>query len=134
MWAAGRMSATRRPSEGSPRCSSSWTPSMSYAPSAALEARHSAIRAELARAGLDALVVTALPNILYLTNFSGSAAVGILTGERAILLTDSRYATVVAEARGTARECPTLDFQLVEGSYDAKLAAVLASGGWARVG
>jgi Xaa-Pro aminopeptidase len=45
---------------------------MSYAPSAALSLRHQTVRRELASRGLDALIVTSLPNILYLTNFTGS--------------------------------------------------------------
>lgn len=39
----------------------------------------------------DALLVTHLPNILYLTGFTGSAALLLAGRERSILFTDSRY-------------------------------------------
>jgi Xaa-Pro aminopeptidase len=107
---------------------------MSHAPTSALSARHRVVRAELHQAALDALVVTALPNVLYLTNFTGTSAIAIVTADRLLLLTDSRYATMVAGIRGTPHECLSLELVLVEGSYDARLADVLAGGGWARVG
>jgi Xaa-Pro aminopeptidase len=40
---------------------------------------------------LDALLVTSLPNIRYLTGFTGSNALVIVTRTRKFLLTDSRY-------------------------------------------
>jgi Xaa-Pro aminopeptidase len=107
---------------------------MSHAPSAALDARHRAVRAELERSTLDALVVTSLANVLYLTNFTGSAGILVLSRDCVILLTDSRYQTAVRDMRGTPHECPSLELELIEGSYDAKLADVLAAGGWDRVG
>jgi Xaa-Pro aminopeptidase len=80
----------------------------------------------MAASGVDALVVTSLPNILYLTNFSGSAAVAVLTRERLHFLTDSRYVTVMSDARGTEFECPGLELVVVEGSYDTTLAELIA--------
>jgi Xaa-Pro aminopeptidase len=77
--------------------------------------------------GLDALVVTSLPNILYLTNFTGSSAIVVLTRERLHFITDFRYVTVVTEAQGTATECPGLELVVVQGSYDAALAALVDS-------
>ena len=61
---------------------SSSPPSMSHAPTASLERRHQAVREASAEAALDALVVTSLPNVLYLTNFSGSAAIAVVTRDR----------------------------------------------------
>jgi Xaa-Pro aminopeptidase len=81
----------------------------------------------VAAQGLDALVVTAMPNILYLTNFGGSAAIVVLTETRLLFLTDARYTTAVADAAGTAHECPGLELVPIDGSYDATLARVLAS-------
>jgi Xaa-Pro aminopeptidase len=77
--------------------------------------------------GVDALVVTSLPNILYLTNFIGSTAIVVLTMDRLYFLTDFRYVTVIREAVGGEFECPGLDLVVVEGSYDATLAGLLAS-------
>jgi Xaa-Pro aminopeptidase len=100
---------------------------MSHAPTAALDHRHRTIRDDLSARSLDALVVTALPNILYLTNFTGSTAIAVVTPARIHFLTDFRYLTAIADSKGTAHECPNLDLVTVEGSYDASLAELLAS-------
>jgi Xaa-Pro aminopeptidase len=100
---------------------------MSHAPSAALSARHHTVRTALAARSLDALVVTALPNILYLTNFEGSSAIVVVTADHLYFLTDFRYITAAQEAKGTAAECPGLELVTVQGSYDATLAGLLAS-------
>ena len=63
----------------------------------ATTARLSALRDALARADLDALLVSALPNVRYLTGFSGSNALVIVTARECELLTDFRYATQVKE-------------------------------------
>ena len=55
------------------------------------------------RSRLDALLVTFLPNIRYLSNFSGSHAVGVLTEDAFWLLTDSRYAQQVRDEVTGAR-------------------------------
>jgi Xaa-Pro aminopeptidase len=47
--------------------------------------------------GFDALVVTTLPNVRYLTGFTGSAGVLVVTGRGALLTTDGRYRTQSAE-------------------------------------
>jgi Xaa-Pro aminopeptidase len=106
---------------------------MSHAPSPALERRHRTIRQKIAARGLDALVVTSVPNILYLTNFTGSSAVVVVTANRLYFITDFRYTTTMADARGTPSECPNLELVTVDGSYDATLAALLGSCG-GRIG
>src|SRR5262245_6381436 len=100
---------------------------MSHAPTAALDHRHRLIRDHLSARSLDALVVTALPNILYLTNFTGSTAIAVVTPARIHFLTDFRYVTAIADSAGTAHQCPNLELVTVEGSYDASLAALLAA-------
>jgi Xaa-Pro aminopeptidase len=107
---------------------------MSYAPTAALDRRHQTVRADLAARGLDALVITALPNILYLTNFVGSSAIVVVTGERIFFVTDFRYVTTIDETRGSAHACPGLELVRADGSYDAALAELIGSHGWTRVG
>jgi Xaa-Pro aminopeptidase len=47
--------------------------------------------------GFDALVVTTLPNVRYLTGFAGSAGILIVTSNGALLTTDGRYRTQSAE-------------------------------------
>jgi len=107
---------------------------MATAPSAALERRHAAVRAALTDQALDALVVTALPNVLYLTNFGGSAGILVVLPGALRFITDSRYVTSLAETRGLTHECPGLQLDVVQGSYDVTLAEVLASSGARRVG
>jgi Xaa-Pro aminopeptidase len=61
-----------------------------------------ALRESLARADLDALLVSSLPNIRYLTGFSGSNALVVVTARECLLLTDFRYATQVDDEVGAA--------------------------------
>jgi Xaa-Pro aminopeptidase len=65
--------------------------------------RQAALRSGLAGEGLDALLVTHLPNIRYLTGFTGSAALLVIHPEATVLVTDFRYAVQApAEAGGAA--------------------------------
>ncbi len=64
------------------------------------EARQRALRAALAGEGLDALLVTHLPNIRYLTGFTGSAALLLVRADDALLVTDFRYATQAPQEVG----------------------------------
>jgi Xaa-Pro aminopeptidase len=107
---------------------------MPSAPSASLDRRHRTIREDLASQGLDALVVTSLPNILYLTGFTGSSATVVLTAERLYFITDFRYVTTINASRGTAAECPGLELVTVDGSYDVTLAGLIAANEWRRIG
>jgi Xaa-Pro aminopeptidase len=107
---------------------------MPHAPTATLETRHQHVRHRLAELRLDALIVTSLPNILYLTNFAGSAAIVALTAERVMFFTDARYVDVIERSRGTPHACPGLELVKVEGSYDATLAGWLRGMGGARLG
>jgi Xaa-Pro aminopeptidase len=107
---------------------------MSHAPSAALSRRHHAVRDALQTLGLDALVVTSPPNILYLTNFTGSSAIVVIDATRVSFITDFRYVTALADTRGTPHACPELDVVAVEGTYDGTLADVLTAGRARRIG
>jgi len=107
---------------------------MSHAPSDALSSRHHIIRQSFASHSLDALVVTSLPNITYLTNFTGSSAIVVLTADGLHFITDFRYVTAVTASQAGPSGCPGLDLVTVGGSYDATLAGVLQSMPGARVG
>jgi Xaa-Pro aminopeptidase len=68
------------------------------------ERRLAALRSAIDASQLDALLVSALPNIRYLSGFSGSSALLLVTSEEALLLTDFRYSIQAnAEAGGVAR-------------------------------
>lgn len=85
-------------------------------------------------ASLDGFIVTHLPNIFYLTNFSGSSAILVLTAERLTFVTDFRYITAVEDARNAGTGPADLDLVRVEGSYDEALAKLLAGYGGLRLG
>jgi Xaa-Pro aminopeptidase len=100
---------------------------MSHAPSATLERRHQAVLDACRAHGLDALVVAAPSNILYLTNFTGSSAVVVLTGDGLHFVTDFRYVTAVEASQRSPYACPGLRLVVVDGTYDATLARLLES-------
>ena len=63
-----------------------------------------ALRAAVAAEGLGGLLVTHLPNIRYLTGFTGSAALLVVHDEATVLVTDFRYEVQApAEAGDSAR-------------------------------
>ena len=65
--------------------------------------RQAALRALVEREALDALLVTHLPNVRYLTGFSGSAALLLMTRDATVLVSDFRYEVqAVAEAGAVA--------------------------------
>jgi Xaa-Pro aminopeptidase len=55
------------------------------------------LRTSLAQSQLDALLVSALPNVRYLTGFTGSNALVLVTAHDALFITDFRYATQVKQ-------------------------------------
>jgi Xaa-Pro aminopeptidase len=59
-----------------------------------------ALRGRLAEEGLDALVVSQSANVRYLTGFSGSSGLALVTEKAVLLLTDFRYRTQAAEEVG----------------------------------
>jgi len=107
---------------------------MSHAPSASLSRRHQIVREALTTRALDALVITTPSNVLYLTNFTGSSAIVVLTAHGLYFITDFRYVTAVSDMAGTAHQCPDLEIVTVDGSYDATLAGLLAARPWKRIG
>lgn len=98
---------------------------MLTAPTAALAARHRRLRDALAAQGLDALVLTHLPNIAYASNFDGSTAIAVLDARRLYLLTDFRYSSAVLAMLASEASPPDTEFVRVDGSYEEGLAALL---------
>jgi len=64
--------------------------------------RIAALLAALDRANLDALLLTGLANIRYLTGFSGSSAIALVMPRQVVLISDSRYAVQAEEEAGAA--------------------------------
>ncbi|PZS18506.1 MAG: hypothetical protein DLM54_08275 [Acidimicrobiales bacterium] len=61
------------------------------------------LQALLPAAGCDGLVISQLSNIRYLTGFTGSAAIVLVTADEAVLVTDGRYDSQSAEELSRAR-------------------------------
>ena len=64
--------------------------------------RQAATRAALALEGLDALLVTHLPNVRYLTGFTGTAALLLVTADRTVLVSDFRYEAQASQEVGNS--------------------------------
>ena len=63
-----------------------------------LDEIQTALRAE----GLDGLLVTHLPNVRYLTGFTGSAALLLVRLDATVLISDFRYAAQAPAEVGSA--------------------------------
>ena len=62
--------------------------------------RLAALGAKLVSEKIDAILLTSLPNIRYLTGFSGTSALALVTASEIRLITDFRYETQVADEVG----------------------------------
>jgi Xaa-Pro aminopeptidase len=107
---------------------------MAHAPTEILARRHQQIRQLMSLRTVDALVVTSLPNLTYLTNFSGSAGIALVAAERVIFLADFRYVAAVEAIQQAAHACPGLELVTVDGSYDGALADAIERLSVSRVG
>lgn len=92
--------------------------------------REEELRGRVGEAGLDGLLVGHLPNIRFLTGFSGSSALLVLLREGALhLLTDFRYEEQAAE------ECPRgVSLRIARDGLFPELGRLLDSGGPRRLG
>ncbi len=103
-----------------------------------VRSRMGRLRELLPRAGpeeqpVEAVVVTTPANIRWLSGFSGSAGSLLVTGERALLVTDGRYRTQAAEQL-TASGVDA-DVEVAIGNLSAQRRAVAAAaGGLATIG
>jgi Xaa-Pro aminopeptidase len=87
----------------------------------------------MAAAGLDALVITHLPNLRYLTGFVGTAGTAIVLPERrCLLVVDFRYVTAASALVASLGDL--LSIGTVERSYDEAIVELLGRERVARVG
>jgi Xaa-Pro aminopeptidase len=84
--------------------------------------RQAALRTAIEGEGLDALLVSHVPNIRYLTGFSGSAALLVVRRDATILITDFRYA-----AQAPAEAGASASVEVDQKSVWERLAKVLAA-------
>ncbi|HEX9891031.1 MAG TPA: aminopeptidase P family protein [Actinomycetota bacterium] len=82
-------------------------------------ARRERLIARLPDLGIEALLVTRLPNVRYLSGFTGSNAQVLLTADSAVLLTDGRY----GEQAG--KEAPAFDLHVYTGAMIPALGEAL---------
>jgi Xaa-Pro aminopeptidase len=95
--------------------------------------RLAALQALLGEQSLDALVVSAAPNVVYLTGFTGSSHLVLVTPARVTLITDGRYAFVVRQGLGDG-SLAEVDLEVVANRYDVTLGQTVASQKLKRVG
>ena len=95
-------------------------------------ARLTRVRLAARTAGVDALVVTHLPNVQYLTGFTGSAGVALVLPRTCLLVVDFRYVTAVNTLTSSLEGLVTL--ATFERSYDEALVELLRREGSQRIG
>jgi len=78
----------------------------------------------MAQAGVTRLLVTAMPNVAWLTGFDGSSACAIIEPDRVTLVTDRRY----ADAAEVLAADGGLTLAMVEQTYDETLAVLIRAG------
>jgi Xaa-Pro aminopeptidase len=99
-----------------------------------LDGRLLALRAQLADERLDALLVTNVINVTYLTGLRASAAALVVTRDRATLVTDFRYREA-ARQQSDAGDAPSgLAVAIVEDTYDQTIVDVIGGLGVAVIG
>lgn len=103
---------------------------MSLAPANLVAARLALVRAGMREAGVDALAVTNLTNLRYLTRLAATAGACVMTADACHLLVDFRY---VASAREAIAGLP-IDLARVETTYEEALMAVVRASGARVVG
>ncbi len=101
-------------------------------PPETVAARLARVRAAARDAGVDALVVTHLPNVQYLTGFTGSAGAVVVLPRTCLLVVDFRYVTAVQTLTGTLDGCVTMS--TFERSYDEALVDILCQEKCLRIG
>jgi len=93
-----------------------------------------ALRAQLADAGLDALLITNVVNVVYLSGLRASAAALVVTPDDATLVTDFRYQEA-ARLRLGAGDAPSgVHLEIVDQTYDQTIVDVIRSLGMRAIG
>jgi Xaa-Pro aminopeptidase len=88
------------------------------------------LRVLLDAAACDAVIVTNLRNVRYLTGFTGTAGHLVVTPDSAVLVTDERYGTQVLEQLAASRAPATAEVSTTQ----QKEATVAAISGRGRIG
>ena len=93
------------------------------------------LRPRMTEARCDALLVTDLANVRYLTGFTGSAAVLLVGDDQALLVTDGRYRTQAAEQLSGSGVAGDVELFVGGGAEQRQaLVAALSAAPWRRLG
>ncbi len=92
------------------------------------------LRSEFDGAGIDALLVTQLPNVRYLTGFTGSAGMLLVTTADALFVTDGRYRDQAAEQLGAAGVKARVAIGATQTAQRDALSAAASDAGIGRLG
>ena len=112
-----------------------YVPTAAPLPPITVTGRLDRLRAAFDEHEIDALVVTTLPNVRYLTGFTGSAAVLTVTRDMALLTTDGRYRTQSAEQVEQAGAGGQVDIVIGAGAEQRQAAqSALDATGIGRIG
>jgi len=85
------------------------------------------LRTALPEAGADALIVSQPENRAYLSGFTGSAGVLLISADRTLIATDFRYFEQVGQ------ECPDFELVPIEGDFSRVMHDLVARGAARRV-
>jgi Xaa-Pro aminopeptidase len=92
------------------------------------------LRAGFDAAGVDALFVTRLPNVRYLTGFTGSAGMLLVTAADALFVTDGRYRDQAAEQLAAAGVEARVAIGATQAAQRDVVSAAVADAGVGRLG
>src|SRR6478752_8539984 len=99
---------------------------MAAAEASAAGARISTLQSDLRSLTLNALVVTHLPNVRYLTGLDATAGIVIVTDEACMLVVDFRYETAAKVLLESTSDHP-FTIAVVEHTYDDAVSTLLAA-------
>ena len=105
-----------------------YVPPTAALPSLSVRGRIDRLRAAFDEHEIDALVVTTLANIRYLTGFAGSAGVLTVTRDTALLTTDGRYRTQSAEQVDKSGAAAQVDITIGPAAEQRHAAQTLLTG------
>jgi Xaa-Pro aminopeptidase len=105
---------------------------MAAASRESLRDRLTRVRRALAESRLDALLVTDLANVRYLTGFSGTAASLIVSSSRARLVVDFRYGSAAASLPG-AGDAGLFTVAVADAGVDETVIAAIGRDGLRRI-
>ncbi|MGQ9523878.1 MAG: M24 family metallopeptidase [Armatimonadota bacterium] len=91
-------------------------------------ARLAKLREAMSSNGIDALLVTGIQNLRYITGFTGSAGAALVTQHDALFFADPRY---TAQA---AVECPDFEIVPVLDGFVSAIAGLVKDKGWPAIG